>query len=305
MLSFLSHSAYDEHKMHDGHPERPERTQSILSHLKETGQWPGFKHLQACPVTDEALQRVHEPLYLKKISASAPASGLVMIDPDTHLCPGSLPAARLAAGAMEQAVDLVLSGQSKRIFSCARPPGHHAEHDAGMGFCFYNNVAVGAATALEHNSIDRVAILDFDVHHGNGTVDIFKDNPSVLVASSFQHPHYPNRYYDIERANIVNTPLKAGTEGSEFRKAIDRDWLPALEKFKPQLVFISAGFDAHTDDPLGDIHLEEEDFKWVTELVVGAAKEHCEGKVISTLEGGYNLDALARSVSAHLQALAD
>jgi acetoin utilization deacetylase AcuC-like enzyme len=206
---------------------------------------------------------------------------------------------------MEQAVDLILSGKSKRIFSCARPPGHHAEHDTGMGFCFYNNVAVGAATALAHNSIDRVAILDFDVHHGNGTVDIFKDNPSVMVASSFQHPHYPNRYYDIERSNIVNTPLKAGTKGSEFRKAIEQDWLPALGKFKPQLIFISAGFDAHTDDPLGDIHLREDDFEWVTELVVSAAKEHCEGKVISTLEGGYNLDALARSVSAHLRALSD
>tara|TARA_B100000941_G_scaffold278128_1_gene242226 strand:- start:511 stop:1428 length:918 start_codon:yes stop_codon:yes gene_type:complete len=305
MLSFYSHAAYDEHRMHDGHPERPERTQSVLTHLRETDQWSDLRHLEPRPVTAKALQRVHEPLYLEKLSSSSPASGIFMIDPDTHLCPGSLPAARLAAGAMEQAVDLVLSGKSKRVFSCARPPGHHAEHDAGMGFCFYNNVAVGAAAALAHAKIDRVAILDFDVHHGNGTVDIFKDNPAVLVASSFQHPHYPHRYYDLERPNIVNTPLPAGTDGPAFKKAIEKDWLPALEKFKPELIFISAGFDAHIEDPLGDLHLREADFDWVTRFIVKAAEKHCGGKVISTLEGGYNLDALARSVSAHLQALSD
>ncbi|MCP4744351.1 MAG: histone deacetylase family protein, partial [Actinomycetales bacterium] len=190
-----------------------ERTQSILSHLRETGQLTEFEQRNPETVSEEALKRVHEPLYLKNLAASAPASGLVTVDPDTHLAPGSLPAARLAAGALEEAVDLVLSGKSNRIFSCARPPGHHAEHDAGMGFCFYNNVAVGAAAALAHEDIDRVAILDFDVHHGNGTVDIFKDKPEVLVASSFQHPHYPHRYYDLKRPNIVNTPLVAGTDG--------------------------------------------------------------------------------------------
>ena len=304
MLTFFTHPAYNEHRMHEGHPERPERTQSILSHLKETGQLTEFEQRNPETVSEEALKRVHEPLYLKNLAASAPASGLVTVDPDTHLAPGSLPAARLAAGALEEAVDLVLSGKSNRVFSCARPPGHHAEHDAGMGFCFYNNVAVGAAAALAHEDIDRVAILDFDVHHGNGTVDIFKDKPGVLVASSFQHPHYPHRYYDLKRPNIVNTPLVAGTDGPGFRKAIERDWLPALEKFKPQLIFISAGFDAHTADPLGDIHLKEADFTWVTDLIVAVARQHCGGRIISTLEGGYNLEALARSVAAHLQALA-
>jgi len=304
MLTFFTHPAYNEHRMHAGHPERPERTQSILSHLKETGQLTEFEQRNPETVSEEALKRVHEPLYLKNLAASAPASGLVTVDPDTHLSPGSLPAARLAAGALEEAVALVLSGKNKRVFSCARPPGHHAEHDAGMGFCFYNNVAVGAAAALAHEDIDRVAILDFDVHHGNGTVDIFKDKPEVLVASSFQHPHYPHRYYDLKRPNIVNTPLVAGTDGLGFRKAIERDWLPALEKFKPQLIFISAGFDAHTADPLGDIHLKEADFTWVTDLIVAAARQHCGGRIISTLEGGYNLEALARSVAAHLQALA-
>lgn len=304
MLSFFTDPAYDAHQMHEGHPERPERTQSILAHLEETGQLASFEQRKPQPVSEEALKRVHEPLYLEKLSASAPASGLVTVDPDTHLAPGSLPAARLAAGALEEAVDLVLSGKRNRAFSCARPPGHHAEHDAGMGFCFYNNVAVGAAAALAHEEVDRVAIFDFDVHHGNGTVDIFKDTPAVLVASSFQHPHYPHRYYDLERPNVINTPLAAGTQGPEFRKAIERDWLPAIEKFKPQLIFISAGFDAHTDDPLGDIHLKEEDFTWVTDLLVAAAGQHSKGRIISTLEGGYNLDALAKSVAAHLKALA-
>ena len=304
MLSFFTDPAYDGHQMHEGHPERPERTQSILAHLEETGQLASFEQLKPKPVSEEALKRVHEPLYLEKLSASAPASGLVTVDPDTHLAPGSLPAARLAAGALEEAVDLVLSGKRKHVFSCARPPGHHAEHDAGMGFCFYNNVAVGAAAALAHEEVERVAIFDFDVHHGNGTVDIFKDTPAVLVASSFQHPHYPHRYYDLERPNIINTPLVAGTGGPGFRKAIERDWLPAIEKFKPQLIFISAGFDAHTDDPLGDIHLKEEDFTWVTDLLVAAAGQHSKGRIISTLEGGYNLDALAKSVAAHLKALA-
>ena len=303
MLSFFTHPSYDEHRMHDGHPERPERTQSILAHLKDTGQMASFEKRKPQAVSEEALKRVHEPLYLKNLAKSAPASGLVTIDPDTHLAPGSLRAARLAAGALEEAVDLVLSGKSKRVFSCARPPGHHAEHDTGMGFCFYNNVAVGAAAALAHEEVERVAIFDFDVHHGNGTVDIFKDTPAVLVASSFQHPHYPHRYYDLKRPNIINTPLVAGTKGPGFRKAIERDWLPAIEDFKPQLIFISAGFDAHTDDPLGDIHLKEEDFTWVTELLVDAATQHCEGRIISTLEGGYNLEALASSVAAHLEIL--
>ena len=302
-LTFFTHKAYDAHKMHDGHPERPERTQAILAHLQEAGQLAQYDQRNPRTVSENALKRVHEPLYLRKLVENAPTSGLVMVDPDTHLSPGSLPAAQLAAGAVEEAVELVLSGKSKRVFSCARPPGHHAEHDAGMGFCLYNNVAVGAAAALSHRGIERVAILDFDVHHGNGTVDIFKDNPGVLVASSFQHPHYPHRLFDLERPNIVNTPLPAGTDSPGFRKAIERDWLPALDRFKPQLLFVSAGFDAHTDDPLGDIHLREEDFSWVTKLIVASANQHSEGRIISTLEGGYNLDALARSVAAHLAAL--
>ena len=302
-LTLFTHPSYDQHKMHEGHPERPERTRAILAHLKETGLLKDFKQRKPNGVTETALKRIHEPAYLERLAESAPESGLAFVDPDTHLAPGSLQAARLAAGALEEAVSLVLDGDVKRVFACGRPPGHHAEHDAGMGFCFYNNVALGASAALAHKDVERVAILDFDVHHGNGTVDIFKDTPGVLVASSFQHPHYPHRYFDLVRDHIVNTPLPAGTDGPAFRKAIERDWIPALEKFKPQLIFISAGFDAHTDDPLGDLHLDADDFAWITRLIVAMAEDHCSGRIISTLEGGYNLEALATSTAAHLKAL--
>lgn len=303
-VTFITHPSYDQHRMHDGHPECPERTRAILAHLKKIGLLDDLKQRKPNGVSEAALKRVHEPAYLERLAESSPASGFAIVDPDTHLAPGSLHAARLAAGALEESVSLVLGGDLKRVFCCGRPPGHHAEHDAGMGFCFYNNVAIGASTALAHKDIERVAVLDFDVHHGNGTVDIFKDTPGVLVASSFQHPHYPHRYFDLVRDNIVNTPLPAGTNGPQFRKAIERDWIPAIEKFKPQLIFISAGFDAHTDDPLGDIHLDADDFAWITKLVVSMANTHCEGRIISTLEGGYNLDALAQSVAAHLRELA-
>lgn len=303
-LTVFTHPSYDDHRMQDGHPECPERTQAVLKHLEESGLLKELKQRKPNGVTPPALKRVHEPSYLEHLAASSPESGFARIDPDTHLAPGSLHAARLAAGALEESVALVMEGGVKRIFSCGRPPGHHAEHDMGMGFCFYNNVAVGAATAVSRPDLDRVAVLDFDVHHGNGTVDIFKDRPEVLVASSFQHPHYPHRHFDLVRDNIVNTPLRAGTAGPEFRKAIERDWIPAIERFKPQILFVSAGFDAHTADPLGDIHLKEEDFAWITELIVSLASDHCEGRIISTLEGGYNLEALAKSVAAHLQALA-
>jgi acetoin utilization deacetylase AcuC-like enzyme len=219
------------------------------------------------------------------------------------MCPRSLVAAELAAGAMRDAVKLVLAGETSRVFCAIRPPGHHAEESAGMGFCFFNNVAVGARVALEDPRIQRVAILDFDVHHGNGTVDLFKDDPRVLVCSSFQHPHYPGRLHDLDLPNIVSTPLPAGTAGKAFRNAVERDWAPALDRHEPDIVLISAGFDAHERDPLGDLELVEDDYRWVTDLIVSFANDHAQGRVVSTLEGGYDLDALARSVGAHLERL--
>jgi len=203
---------------------------------------------------------------------------------------------------VQEAVDAVLGNQVQRAFCASRPPGHHAQENASMGFCLFNNIALGARHALSMG-LQRVAILDFDVHHGNGTVDIFKDQPEVLVCSSFQHPHYPHLLFDIERSNIVHTPLPAGTGSKEFRLALERDWLPALDRHRPELILVSAGFDAHRADPLGDLKLQEEDYRWVTELIVSKANEYSEGKIVSTLEGGYDLDALARSVGSHLAAL--
>ncbi len=294
----------DRHRMTQGHPERPARARAILEHLETTGLLAEVeaRHPEKA-VTPEALARVHHDDYIGSIEAASPESGLEMLDPDTWLSPGSLGAARLAAGAVEEAANLVLGGSCRRVFCAVRPPGHHAERNLAMGFCFFNNVALAAAAALDHPSVERVAILDFDVHHGNGTVDIFKDTPAVMVCSSFQHPFYPYRYFDLVRDNLVHTPLPAGTGSREFRHAIERDWLPAIARHRPQLLLVSAGFDAHAHDPLGGLMLTEDDFRWVTSLIVDLANQHTNGRLISTLEGGYNLKALARSTAAHLEAI--
>ncbi|BCX46835.1 histone-like deacetylase family protein [Haloferula helveola] len=301
---FFTHDDCDAHRMHPGHPERPERRQAILRHLRERKTLDAWEVREPPLVSREALDHVHDAKYLDRIFASSPDEGLADLDPDTAMSPGTLRAARLASGALEEAVALVSRGETRRVFCAMRPPGHHAESDGAMGFCFFNHVAVGAAAALEMPDIERVAVFDFDVHHGNGTVEMFQDRPEVLVCSSFQHPFYPGRYHDVKRPNIVNTPLPAGTGSKEFRVAIERDWTPALEKHRPQIIFVSAGFDAHKDDPLGGLKLDEDDFAWVTKWLVKAAEEHASGRIISTLEGGYDLDALARSVDAHLRELA-
>lgn len=301
---FFTHSDCDAHDMGRGHPERPERRAAILKYLTANETLAGWDEREPPLVSREALEHVHDRDYLDHLFASDPDSGQVALDGDTTLVPGSLQTARRASGAVEEAVALVTRGEAQRVFCAMRPPGHHAESNAAMGFCFFNHVAVGAAAALESPGIERVAILDFDVHHGNGTVEIFQDRPEVLVCSSFQHPFYPSRYHQVERKNIVNTPLPEGSGSEAFRRAVARDWSPALQRHRPQLIFISAGFDAHRDDPLGGLLLTEDDFAWVTRLIVEAAEEHAEGRVISSLEGGYDLDALARSVDVHLRELA-
>jgi acetoin utilization deacetylase AcuC-like enzyme len=233
---------------------------------------------------------------------AAPSEGLVRLDPDTFIGPGSLAAARTAVAAAVLGVDLAVDGTHRRSFCAVRPPGHHAEESAAMGFCVFNGIAVAARHALSRD-LARVAVLDFDVHHGNGTVDAFTDDPRVLVCSSFQYPHYPHRLQQVERANIVNTPLPAGTGSAGFRRAVERDWLAALERFAPELILVSAGFDAHAADPLGDLMLTEADFDWITRLIRTVADSHAQGRIVSVLEGGYDLDALARSVAAHVEAL--
>jgi acetoin utilization deacetylase AcuC-like enzyme len=287
--------------MQPGHPERPERQGAVLDALR--GLSPRLEERTANPATMAELAAVHDPLYLAELAALAPREGLTPLDPDTSLCPATLHAAALAAGAVADAVAAVLDGSTNRAFCAVRPPGHHAEAAAAMGFCFYNNVAFGAQRALEAPGIERVAIIDFDVHLGNGTLDIFKDRPEVLVCSTFQHPFYPHRYHDLDRPNVVNTPLPAGTGSAAFRRAVETDWTPALEAHRPDFVLVSAGFDGHRDDPLAELELTAADFRWVTEFIVDRADRHAAGRVVSALEGGYDLRALAESVCAHVTAL--
>ncbi|KPJ90442.1 MAG: deacetylase, partial [Gammaproteobacteria bacterium SG8_11] len=226
-------------------------------------------------------------------------------DPDTAMNEHSLNAALRAAGAVVLGVDLLMSGKEQCAFCNVRPPGHHAEHNRAMGFCFFNNIAVGAAHALQHYGLQRIAIVDFDVHYGNGTEDIFRAEPRVMVFSTFQHPFYPYSGADTHLPNMINVPLPAGTRSAPYREAVEQYWLPALRKFKPELIMISAGFDAHCDDHMAGLCLVDEDYAWVTRHIKNIAAETAQGRIISTLEGGYELDALGRSVHAHLAVLAD
>ena len=219
------------------------------------------------------------------------------------MSPGSLRAARLAVGACIQATEMVLSRSVDNAFCAVRPPGHHTELREAMGFCLFNNIAVAVQTALLDKQVSRVAIVDFDVHHCNGTVDIFKQREEVLVCSSFQYPFYPNRYLDYQNAHIITSPLRAGSGSDEFRKEVEEVWLPAIEEHKPDMIFISAGFDAHRDDLMGELNLDEADYLWVTTTIKNLANEHANGRIVSTLEGGYDLQALAASAHAHLEGL--
>ena len=300
-MLFYTHEDCLRHEMQPGHPERPDRLRAVNESLAAGGLMDSFERRVAQPIAGAGLAAVHAPAYLAELNAITPASGLVRLDPDTAMNPSTLRAAALAAGAVTDAVSEVLGGVDKTAFCAVRPPGHHAEADAAMGFCYYNSIALGAAQALRQ--VDRVAILDFDVHHGNGTVDVFKDRPEALVCSSFQHPFYPYRYVDIEAENIVNTPLSAGTDGPAFRRAVERDWAAAVNAHRPDLILVSAGFDPHRDDPLGGLLLDDEDFRWITEFIVDLAETHAGGRVVSALEGGYDLAALGRCASAHAAVL--
>ncbi|NIP15104.1 MAG: histone deacetylase family protein [Pseudomonadales bacterium] len=302
-MLLITHRSCLLHEMQQRHPERPDRLRAVLDLLESTGLARDLGYREASPASMQALQSVHDPDYLRTLSETVPESGLIPVDPDTAMGPSSLRAAALAAGAVADGVHAVLDGDDKAVFCAVRPPGHHAEHDAAMGFCFYNSIALGAVTALDDTGVERVAILDFDVHHGNGTVDIFRDRPEVLVCSSFQHPFYPHRYADLARPNIVNTPLPAGTGSAEFRASIEAQWLPAIDEHRPQLILVSAGFDAHRLDPLAQLELTEDDFRWITRLIVDRAKTHAAGRVVSALEGGYDLRALAASAHAHIEEL--
>ena len=300
-MELFTHPECLQHDTPPGHPERPERLTAVVERLQAEGLLEEVAVVTPAVAETEALARVHDRRYIEAVSAASPAEGHVRVEADTVMSPGSGKAARLAAGAVLQAVEHALDGTSVRAFCAVRPPGHHAESATVMGFCFFNSVAVGADRALDE--LDRVAVLDFDVHHGNGTVEMFADREEVLVCSSFQYPYYPGIRQEVDRPNIVNTPLPAGTGSSAFRRAIERDWLPALESHRPELILVSAGFDAHAQDPLAGLELQDDDYGWITGFIVDAAERFAAGRVVSTLEGGYDLDALARCASLHVQGL--
>jgi acetoin utilization deacetylase AcuC-like enzyme len=292
------------HEMGDGHPESPQRLKAILAALETSGLAARLSVREAPLAQREHLERVHDARHVDLVFEAAPQSGYAYLDPDTSMNPRSLHAALRAAGAVVAATDAVMAGDATNAFCAVRPPGHHATPTRPMGFCLFNNVAIGALHAIEEHGLERVAVLDFDVHHGNGTEDAFHEDPRVMLCSTFQHPYYPYCGADSGNAHIINVPLPAMTDGRGFREAVERFWMPALEDFSPQMVFVSAGFDAHRDDPLAYLKLGDEDYRWVTEKLVDVAERHAQGRVVSTLEGGYNTQALGRCVVEHVRVLA-
>ena len=305
LTAYITHSVCLQHNMGVGHPECPERLVAIKDQLMAAQIYDSLHEVEAPEVTEQQLARVHPPRYVEYIEACAPTVGTFRMDPDTAMAPGTLPAARRAAGAVIKAVELVCEDKAPNAFCAIRPPGHHAEHDKAMGFCFFNNIAVGIAHALSTYKFERIAVIDFDVHHGNGTEDIFRDDPRVMMVSIFQHPFYPYCGDNPVGANMVNVPLKAGSSGREFREVVENVWLPSLHDFKPQMVFISAGFDAHREDDMGSLGLVEADYEWVTRHLMQIADQYADGRIVSVLEGGYDLSSLARSVTAHVKVLSD
>ena len=304
-VAYITHPAFLQHEMGQHHPESPARLHAISDQLIAAGIEPFLLHRDAMQATREQIERVHEPAYVDEVFEAAPQEGLVWLDGDTAMNPHSLEAALHAAGANVQAVDMVMAGEARRAFCAVRPPGHHAGRNRAMGFCIFNNIAVGAAHAITVHGLERVAIVDFDVHHGNGTEDIFSGDNRVLMCSTFQHPFYPGTGAGDTAPNIVNCPLPAMTDGADFRATLRAHWLPVLEAFEPQLILVSAGFDGHIEDDMAQMHLREPDYEWVTLEICDLADRHAEGRVVSTLEGGYNLSALGRSVAVHIRAMMD
>ena len=300
------------HAMGSGHPECPQRLSAIADHLIATGLDVALDTREApARAEDElrrALERAHSAAYVAEIGellAEAARSGQRRaVDPDTAVGPGTQAAAVAAASAALAATDAVIDGTARNAFCAVRPPGHHATRDAAMGFCFYNNVAVAARHALDARGLQRVAIVDFDVHHGNGTEDIVAGDERILMCSFFQSPLYPYCGEQPRGTNMVNVPVPPYTRGGAIRELVERQWMPALDAFAPQMVFVSAGFDAHREDELGQLGLVEADYAWITRQLVELADRHAQGRLVSCLEGGYHLGALARSVAAHLRVLA-
>jgi acetoin utilization deacetylase AcuC-like enzyme len=302
--AWITHPTCRAHEMGEGHPECPERLDAISDFLLSTGLMQLLVPYDAPAATEEQLGRAHTALHVRGIVSSAPREGYVQVDPDTAMNPSTLTAALHAAGAAVLATDLVVSGEVARAFCAVRPPGHHATREAAMGFCFFNNVAVGIRHALDVHGLERVALVDFDVHHGNGSEDILAGDERVLMVSTFQQGLYPFMGDRALGPNMANVPLPPGANGEALKEAFEYVWRPRLEVFRPQMIFVSAGFDGHFADDMAGLRWNEGDYAWITERIVDVAERHCGGRVVSCIEGGYNLFHLARIVAAHVRALA-
>ena len=301
---FIHHSQFDQHSVPPSHPESPLRNLAVETKLRQTGLWQDLS-VQTCEmVHPDTFKKVHTPGYIDQLYRIAPPKGMILADADTPLMFNTLKATEEAAGSGIQAVKQVLSGEFKNAFCAIRPPGHHAEPNKTVGFCFVNNIAVAAQYALTNPMIKKVVIFDFDVHQANGTIEIFKNRQDVMVVSSFQHPFFPFSHAFSPSDNIINIPLEAETASTQFRRLIENKVTQAISSFKPDLILISAGFDAHTDDPMGGLDLIDEDFYWLTKLSMSLADTYANGRIVSMMEGGYNLEALALSAHQHIQALA-
>jgi acetoin utilization deacetylase AcuC-like enzyme len=300
----ITHAACLDHDPGAYHPESPARLRAVLKGLGEA-EFKALERVEAPRAEDRHLTLAHPVAYVEGVMGTIPPAGRHALDGDTVVCPGSGEAALRAAGAVVHAVDAVVSGKAQNAFCAVRPPGHHAEANRAMGFCLFNSVAVGALHARANHGLDRVAVIDFDVHHGNGTQHMFERDPNLFYASTHQWPLYPGTGDADERGcgNIVNVPLRPYSDGEAFRHGFERQILPALDKFKPDLVMVSAGFDAHADDPLASLQLHEDDYEWVTRALMEVARTHAKGRLVSTLEGGYDLRALAASAATHVRAL--
>ena len=303
--AWYAHADCSAHEMGAWHPESPSRLAAIDDRMIASGV-AEMVCREDVPLAEAAdLLRAHTQAHLDALHRHAPDAGYAALDADTMMCPSTVRAVLRAAGAAVAATDAVIEGRARNAFCSIRPPGHHATRTQAMGFCFVNNVAVAVRRALDVHGLERVAVVDFDVHHGNGTENILAGDERVLMVSFFQHPFYP--YSGVERpaANMVNVPLPAYSDGAAVRSVVEAKWLPALEAFAPQMIFISAGFDAHREDDIGQMRLVEADYVWLTERLMAVADRHADGRIVSCLEGGYNLSALGRSVAAHVKALSE
>jgi acetoin utilization deacetylase AcuC-like enzyme len=303
------HPAYLDHDMGAGHPESPNRLRAIMQQLEQSGTATRLTMIAPREAEDEWITQIHTASYLAMLKSHAPTNGRISLDPDTSMSPGSLTAAYLAAGGALAAVDAIMNKQVEHVFCAVRPPGHHAEAGRAMGFCLFNNVAIAARYVQKKYGLTRVLIVDWDVHHGNGTQHSFEDDPSVLFFSTHQFPHYPGSGRESERGRgagerfTINVPMEAGEGDEDYRAVFRKSLVPASDAFKPEFVIVSAGFDAHKDDPLASMGLTEEGYADLTGIVAGIAKRHAEGRILSSLEGGYHLTSLAASVDRHIQAL--